>query len=162
MFSHGLMRWPQEGQVEGGSIKLKGSVLISSGAEVKSISAQSRRHARSIITGRRRIRTFRKLPITRPITVTAPVMKTGSLGRSGVARKNAFKGAHHPCARAPDGLVTRARGAKWSRAYMTEPSMKIGRYMAIINPPTSTPSTDMISGSSKAVRPSTLLSTSAS
>jgi hypothetical protein len=30
---------------------------------------------------------------------------------------------------------------------MTEPSMKMGKYIAIISPPTNTPSTDMIMGS---------------
>ena len=30
---------------------------------------------------------------------------------------------------------------------MTEPSMKMGKYIAIITPPTNTPSTDMIMGS---------------
>ncbi|MBT6180594.1 MAG: hypothetical protein HOI00_01475 [Halieaceae bacterium] len=30
---------------------------------------------------------------------------------------------------------------------MTEPSMKMGKYIAILSPPTNTPSTDMIIGS---------------
>jgi hypothetical protein len=30
---------------------------------------------------------------------------------------------------------------------MTEPSMKMGKYITIISPPTNTPSTDMIMGS---------------
>ena len=46
--------------------------------------------------------------------------------------------------------------------YTTAPNWKIGRYIAIIKPPTKTPSTDIISGSIKAVKPSTALSTSAS
>ena len=44
----------------------------------------------------------------------------------------------------------------------TAPSWKIGRYMAMIKPPTSTPSTAMIIGSIRAVSPSTILSTSSS
>ena len=44
----------------------------------------------------------------------------------------------------------------------TRPSWKIGRYMAMIRPPISTPSTDMIIGSISAVRLSTALSTCSS
>src|SRR5690606_8417129 len=44
----------------------------------------------------------------------------------------------------------------------TFPRLKMGRYMAINSPPTSTPSTDMIRGSSSAVRLSTWLSTDSS
>jgi len=48
------------------------------------------------------------------------------------------------------------------RRQTTEPSLKIGRYIAITRPPTSTPSTAMISGSNRLDMESTALSTSAS
>ncbi len=44
--------------------------------------------------------------------------------------------------------------------HTTEPSLKIGRYIAMTRPPTSTPSTAMISGSSRLDIASTALSTS--
>ena len=44
----------------------------------------------------------------------------------------------------------------------TAPSLKIGRYMAMTRPPTSTPRIAMISGSSKLLIASTAASTSAS
>ena len=45
---------------------------------------------------------------------------------------------------------------------ITAPILKIGRYIAITSPPTSTPRIAMISGSSRLLRPSTALSTSSS
>jgi hypothetical protein len=45
---------------------------------------------------------------------------------------------------------------------ITAPSLKMGRYMAMTRPPTSTPRITMISGSSRLERPSTAASTSAS
>ena len=42
---------------------------------------------------------------------------------------------------------------------MTDPSMKIGKYMAIMSPPIKTPSTDMIRGSINELKLSTALST---
>ena len=42
---------------------------------------------------------------------------------------------------------------------MTEPSMKMGKYIAIISPPTNTPSTDMIMGSISELIEPTALST---
>jgi len=67
------MRWPHFGQVDGGCARLIGSLLLS-GAKLtsdSSICRASRRQARSIITGRRRITTFRKLPISSEKIVTA-------------------------------------------------------------------------------------------
>ncbi len=55
-----------------------------------------------------------------------------------------------------------ARYCRGVTVYTTWPSWKMGRYMAMISPPISTPSTAMISGSSMLVRPSTILSTSSS
>ncbi len=49
-----------------------------------------------------------------------------------------------------------------SRNHTTAPSLKIGRYIAITRPPTSTPRIAMISGSSRLDMLSTALSTSAS
>jgi hypothetical protein len=48
------------------------------------------------------------------------------------------------------------------RGQTTAPSLKIGRYMAMTRPPTSTPRIAMISGSSKLLIASTAASTSAS
>ena len=48
------------------------------------------------------------------------------------------------------------------RDHTTAPSLKIGRYIAITRPPTSTPRIAMISGSSRLDMLSTALSTSAS
>ena len=45
---------------------------------------------------------------------------------------------------------------------ITAPSLKIGRYIAMTRPPTSTPRIAMMSGSSSDERPSTAVSTSSS
>lgn len=55
-----------------------------------------------------------------------------------------------------------ATGERYIKIYTTAPSLKIGRYIAITNPPTITPSTAMIKGSNRLLKPSTRSSTSAS
>ena len=45
---------------------------------------------------------------------------------------------------------------------MTDPSIKIGRYMAIMRPPIKSPNTDIMMGSISELRLSTALSTAAS
>ena len=89
--------------------------------------------------GNRRITTLRKLPTINPNRVQVSVKKTGS--------ESAISTADLPRA------VT---------AHITEPSIKIGRYMAIISPPIRTPSIDIIMGSRRELKLSTALSTAAS
>ena len=57
------------------------------------------------------------------------------------------------------GVIAASNGGKY---YTTLPIWNIGKYIATIKPPITTPSTAMIIGSSKLVKPSTMSSTSAS
>ena len=68
--------------------------------------------------------TFKKLPTISPSKVQVIVKKKGRVGRPWLDCS--------ACAR---------------RRQITEPNIKIGRYMAIINPPIRIPSTDMMMGS---------------
>ncbi len=65
--------------------------------------------------------------------------------------------ARRTCAMTSAGNLQRE-----TRDQTTAPSLKIGRYIAMTRPPTSTPRIAMISGSSKLDMASTALSTSAS
>ena len=71
-------------------------------------------------------------------------------------------GADEEGRRGGQGIEQRPASALTAGDHTTEPSLKIGRYIAITRPPTSTPSTAMISGSSRLDIASTALSTSAS
>ena len=98
----------------------------------------SRRQDCSIMRGNRRITTLRKLPTINPNRVQESVKMMGS--ESAISMAWAIR------------IV----------AQITEPSIKIGRYMAIISPPIRTPSIDIIMGSRRELKLSTALSTAAS
>jgi hypothetical protein len=61
-----------------------------------------------------------------------------------------------------DYLLPRPQAFSSSIAYTTEPSLKIGRYIATTRPPISTPRITMISGSIRLESDSTAWSTSSS
>ena len=107
--------------------------------------------------------TFRKLPIIKLTTKVNATKKAGIWILKSMIdciNRSFFCAAQ----RLPESLdnynliEARTTGA----AYTTLPIWKIGKYIATIKPPITTPNTAIIIGSSKLVKPSTMSSTSAS
>src|SRR5690606_19738300 len=69
-FSQGLILCPQDGQVDAGEDKVIGESLVRSPSGTSRNSSHWQRHSCCIIFGRRRITTFRKLPMQRETMVT--------------------------------------------------------------------------------------------
>ena len=84
----------------------------------------------------------------------------GGVGNDGARRHVADLG-ERPNRRLANGRVVLVR-LVGERGQTAAPSLKIGRYMAMTRPPTSTPRIAMMSGSSKLLIASTAASTSAS
>ena len=133
-----LMTCLHEGHCERGVIKL--NLAISKSLEL--LSSRSCWHSLfqpfSSMIGSLAITTFKKLPISNPNRKLQPIRKSGlELSKSKICTFTFC-------------------------VYTTAPILKIGKYIAITSPPTRTPSTAMINGSSRLLNPSTRLSTSAS
>ena len=104
--------------------------------------------------------TFRKLPTSRPSTTQTP-MKSAGLPASSSRNIHGCPCVQKETPRPSKGAAFRVQ-LRGGVSYTTAPSLKIGRYIAMTRPPTSTPRIAMISGSSRLDMLSTALSTSAS
>ena len=133
MFCQGLIAALHLGQWEAGKARPSFSAGASFGCS--NSSQHCSRQDASIILGRRRMTTLKKLPRVK-------------------LKMAVIKYTNH--------ALSFAVIDKIDILYTTCPSWKIGRYIAIIKPPTSTPSIDIIMGSISEDRESTLLSTSSS
>ena len=96
--------------------------------------------------GNLKITTLRKLPTINPRAPQYTVKIAGSVKKGGMVRSYYLD-------QVAGGILS---------VYTTDPSINMGRYIAIIKPPTKTPSMDMIMGSISELRLSTALSTAAS
>ena len=125
--------------------KAKGLITASAGNHAQGVAYAARKFGAPAIV---------VMPTTTPLL---KVNRTKELGAEVVLHGNVYDEA---CEKAKEFRIPHK--LLMPEHYTTEPNWKIGIYIATIRPPTSIPNTDIIIGSSRAVRLSTLLSTSAS